>query len=128
MMPCVRSSLATAGQYARAPHRTRHAHSLWPVKIFYALSTFPFLLFFFPILGDALHSAQYTAYDMGGLLCPKLSDSNIREKLRLEAHLEVETTELPFLQRVGRLWRLSSTRRWTRVGCGAVFPPIRFCL
>lgn len=65
-----------------------HSRQFWTMtyymKVYYALMSFPFLIFHIPILGEALYGAKITGYDKSGLLVPRLSISAVTEKQRLE--------------------------------------------
>jgi len=54
--------------------------TLYFAKVTYGLLSFPFIVFTVPILGQALHHAQRTAYDQSGTLVPKLAVRQMKEK------------------------------------------------
>ena len=62
--------------------------SLYYMKMFYALSSFPFLLFGVPVLGSILTHARPTGYDKMGILCPKLGASKVAKKLKQDRELQ----------------------------------------
>ena len=59
--------------------------TLYFAEFVYALAAFPFFLFSFPVIGPLLHGAQRTAYDQSGMLCPALSSSLIKAKIKAES-------------------------------------------
>ena len=59
-------------------------HSLYYLKMSYALLAIPFLVFLAPVFGDALHGAKATGYDKSGLCVPQLVNSEIKRKDELE--------------------------------------------
>ena len=78
------------------------------LKMYYALISFPFLVFIIPIFGEALHGANATGYDKSGLCVPKLSSSRIRQKKAIEAKAKAERNKLvqdPWL-RVEYAWKI----------------------
>lgn len=88
--------------------------TLFYMKMAYALMSFPFILFLVPILGEALHGALPTGYDMRGLLCPKLSAAQVKTKealARRRAQTLSELEDKPLLA----MWKRSDARRWTRL-------------
>ena len=93
-----------------------------------ALCAFPFLLFFIPILGQALHGARPTAYDMNGLLTPLLSASNIKKKQNQDKMLDEKKVNAGMMGRAYQAWRECTPRRWLRATVGAVVPPVRYLI
>jgi len=98
--------------------------TLYYIKLSYALSSFPFLVFLAPIIGAALYCAYPTAYDKTGLLVPKLSASKImtknnlaRKRAAFEKRLEEDDS---YLGQLRASWHKSNTRRWARVGTRTV--------
>ena len=51
------------------------------VQVAYGLTSFPFLIFHFPVIGPALSSPYPTGYNTIGLLCPLLAASEIKRKV-----------------------------------------------
>ena len=72
--------------------------TLYFAECVYALAAFPFFLFSFPIVGPLLHGAQRTAYDQSGMLCPALSSSLIKAKIKAQAE---DPTEAKLIGRLG---------------------------
>ena len=77
---------------------------------------------------DRAAQAEYTGYDMHGLLCPKLSDSQCRQKQEMEAELRKDSSQVSFGTSLHRAWRLSKVRRWGRATIGTILPPLRILL
>ena len=73
--------------------------SLYYMKLLFALLSFPFLLFAVPILGDVLTLAKPTGYDKSGVLCPRLSASQVARKINTER--EFRHRQLAALHRSG---------------------------
>jgi len=99
-------------------------NTLYYIKLSYALSSFPFLIFLAPIIGAALYCAYPTAYDKTGLLVPKLSASKImtknkmaRRRAELERRLEEDDS---YWGTVRASWHKSNARRWARVGTRSI--------
>ena len=102
-------------------------HTLYYLKITYALAAWPFMAFFVPVIGAALHGAHRTGYDMAGLLVPQLGNAHIRRKIRIERAraLAEEKLEKKVEEGPWRLaWRTSSLRRWL-YGVLGLLPPVR---
>ena len=104
-------------------------HTLYYLKLTYALSAWPFMAFLVPVFGSALHGASVTGYDMAGLCVPKLSNKNIRKKDALAAirakheakrAAKREANESPLVAK----WRESEVRRWVR-GLAGLNPFVR---
>lgn len=54
------------------------------IKTFYALFSWPFLIFMVPVVGGAFAEARPTAYDKSGMLCPNLSSGQLKTKYDFE--------------------------------------------
>lgn len=102
-------------------------HTLYYLKLAYALCAWPYLVFLTPLFGPALHGACATGYDMSGLCVPKLSNAKIRKKDHLtairtahESKLNQKAEAEPW--RIA--WRESTARRWI-YGVAALNPFVR---
>ena len=54
------------------------------MKTFYALFSWPFLIFMVPVVGGAFAEARPTAYDKAGMLCPILTAGQLKTKYDFE--------------------------------------------
>lgn len=103
--------------------------SCYYMKMYYALMSFPFLVFIIPIFGEALHGANATGYDKSGLLVPRLSSDRIRQKKELESQRRAEQEQMAgdAWMRARVAWRLHPVRRWARaiLGISVLFAPVR---
>ena len=76
-------------------------------------------LFLFPFLGEALHGAQFTGYNMVGLLCPKLWNSQViaKEEIARRRKERERRVELAGRESLLARWSQSEARRWARLLC-----------
>jgi len=106
--------------------------TLYFIKVWWALSTFPFSVFWFPVIGPAVHGAAYTGYDMAGLLCPLLTDTQIKEKQKLEQEQDEREargyTSQTWSESMSQAYKMSKMRRWGRATIGAALPPLRLII
>ena len=75
-----------------------------------ALMSFPFLLFAVPVLGTILTFAIPTGYDKSGILCPKLTVSQVADKLRLERQLKYRKMALEHRSGLSKMVSRASSR------------------
>ena len=79
--------------FPRCLHFTNHIKaSVWAVsyiKTFYALFSWPFLIFMVPVVGGAFAEARPTAYDKSGMLCPNLSSGQLKTKYDFEKENQI---------------------------------------
>ena len=59
------------------------------IKTFYALFSWPFLIFMVPVVGGAFAEARPTAYDKSGMLCPNLSSGQLKTKYDFEKENQI---------------------------------------
>ena len=69
---------------ARDAREERGGDTLSYIKTFYALFSWPFLIFMVPVVGGAFAEARPTAYDKSGMLCPNLSSGQLKTKYDFE--------------------------------------------
>lgn len=94
--------------------------TLYYIKVFYGLSTFPFLVFHLPVVGPSLASPHATGYNTMGLLCPKLGGGQVKRKnLILQQRKESDM----HVSKIQRKWRESRSRRWTKLVVSVVDNP-----
>ena len=61
--------------------------SLYYMRMIYALTAWPFLVYSLPVVGPLMHGALATGYDRAGALCPKLSTKLLRLKIEADKKL-----------------------------------------
>jgi len=66
---------------------------------------------------------------MAGLLCPKLTDTQTRQKQNMEHQLAEKVLKPPsYYSWLNDAWHTSRIRRWGRATVGTVIPPVRWLL
>ena len=71
----------TSTSHRRYTDDTPTIHRQSTLQVAYGLTSFPFLIFHFPVIGPALSSPYPTGYNTIGLLCPLLAASEIKRKV-----------------------------------------------
>jgi len=122
LLVCIASSMLAFFWCGTEPQadggRLMFRNTLSYISITWALMSFPFLIFHFPVVGPALSTPYYTGYSTLGVLVPQLSSSAIVRKETLAKERALRRKELAedssTIGGVRRWWHYSSARRVVR--------------